>query len=523
MRGDVLNKEAKWGTLLAAWLPAAAVAVLSLVILRNKIPNHDVLFYVYAAERLLDGTALYRDLYDHSPPFIFVFAALPVLFARAFSFSSLITYDFFVAALGFSAVLFFDRAAGPHLGYGRTMSRTFVRAGLTAVVLLLPYRDFGQKDHIVFLLSLPYIAAAIARGGGRNLSAGSLFAAGMLLAFGAAIKPFYAVLWGVTEGFFFFRGKGFRILSAQNGGLLAGVALSAAVSLPSMRDYFSMMDIHRLCYEGMKGTAGSILLKRLNGGLAVGLLAAFVPPGAPSARAKELIWLAAAAFWAGMAFQMKGWSYHYYPYVAAVSFLMVMSLADGLEGFGGTDGKWNAGMVVMAAFAVLFLSAAAAKAQNVYRVASSKYWEKETSPLLKWIEENGGKKKIFFLDTSVTPSIPILYELKSPASSAFPFLTPLRGLYTLDDFHDGHLDYRRIEDMPASERKFFDRVVRDFVSQDADTLIVRRRAFFHNGHSAPFDYLGYFSQDPDFARRLQDYHPAGQVGDFLLYRKTEAV
>ena len=55
--------------------------------------NHDVAWFLYCAERILDGARYYRDWLDVNPPGISWLSVIPVALARALGVSSMLAFD----------------------------------------------------------------------------------------------------------------------------------------------------------------------------------------------------------------------------------------------------------------------------------------------------------------------------------------------------------------------------------------------------------------------------------------------
>lgn len=146
-RGDLLVLP----LMLAAFLAAAAMQLLYV------LPNHDSVWLLVAAERMLDGGTYERDFSELNPPLAILLHA-PAFLVRAVS--GMAPYAAFIALTlvyaGVSLVLLrtvvakgFPAASGMH---------TWLPPIAALVLLLLPRYDFGQREHLMTIFVIPYLA-----------------------------------------------------------------------------------------------------------------------------------------------------------------------------------------------------------------------------------------------------------------------------------------------------------------------------------------------------------------------------
>jgi len=73
------SNQGSRGVLLAILLAMAAAALLPASPLLNRTPNNDYSIFLYVGREMVRGEMLYRDVYDHKPPLIFLINAAGVL------------------------------------------------------------------------------------------------------------------------------------------------------------------------------------------------------------------------------------------------------------------------------------------------------------------------------------------------------------------------------------------------------------------------------------------------------------
>ena len=151
--------------------------------------NHDEAYLLALAGRLLDGGQFGKDIMDMNPPHVWWISAMPVWLARQTGFRLDVAAAVFtvtMAVLSVAAVARLTAAAG----LGRAPRSLFL-VFATLLVLFIPGYDFGQREHWMVLLTLPYIVARGCRLNNSAVSPATGAAIGVAAALGFCIKPYF--------------------------------------------------------------------------------------------------------------------------------------------------------------------------------------------------------------------------------------------------------------------------------------------------------------------------------------------
>ena len=128
----------------------------------------DTGFLLDAAQRVLGGERLYVDVVEINPPLIVWLNMGAVALARTIDVSSIVVYR-----LGVVAVLMVSLAvSGGFLRSALPGDRVLAaRLTLLLAFVLFPLaaQDFGEREHLVLALLLPYVLVVTARREGRPL------------------------------------------------------------------------------------------------------------------------------------------------------------------------------------------------------------------------------------------------------------------------------------------------------------------------------------------------------------------
>ena len=197
----------------------------------------DVALLLYIADRWLDGQRPYVGLLETNPPTIIWISTLPAALARALGLPTLLVAPPVFAGLVLGCAWW---AADILRRRGVLEDRLITFAVLGVVLLGLPAGDFGQREHLLVAAALPYLALrAGSFGAGRPARTGSVEGAlaGALVGICCAMKPSYALAFGLVEGAVVLRGAR-PLYGAVLGAATTGVALVGAAFLLHP-EYFS--------------------------------------------------------------------------------------------------------------------------------------------------------------------------------------------------------------------------------------------------------------------------------------------
>jgi hypothetical protein len=173
-------------------------------------PGADQSSYLFEAQRLLSGMEPYGPhLTEVSPPLIIWFSALPVLLAQSIHGSPVLFLRLLVIAMIFASVAWCVRI----LRRGARMTNP-IPIGLLACAILAiefcigPY-NFGQREHLLLILLLPYILA-VATGAVYRLSPAERCGLGVAAGIAIWFKPQDTLVLVGLELFLALRARGLR-------------------------------------------------------------------------------------------------------------------------------------------------------------------------------------------------------------------------------------------------------------------------------------------------------------------------
>lgn len=494
----------------AAACVAALLGALSIAAVGPAFVNHDAAWYLYVVQRWLHGATLYRDVIDTNPPLIIWLTAIPATAAAA-------------ARAGAPAVfkLFVFLAAGLSLlSVGRIVrrewpDREFVLIG-TAAFACLPFvkSDFGQREHLALLLTLPYVFAAA---GTQTRSASwARWTTGVAGGLGFCIKPHFLLAWIAVE-IAVALSRGVRAIRRTEAIAVVLTTLAYGVAVVVVTpEYLSVADQVRRVYGGLNSPMSVLLrVRELQVWvLALALLAAVRWPRREPLVA--VLFAAATGYLAAAMLQLKGWSYHLYPSRALLVVTLAAEIATILAFVPGVTAMLRGGRRGLAAVFAAVLTVA-----SIRYVAEARHPAAPdlVSPFVKAIARDGaaGPFAVLSMRTIIYPAFPAVNYAHASWSLRHNSLWFLQGFYDDQDLHAGPpFQAHPLDAMPPLERHFFGQIVDDLCASPPALLAVERPAPVAPAGRRALDLEAYYAQSPRAARLLHAYTAAGTIGPFTL-------
>lgn len=483
----------------------------------------DTGFLLDAASRVLDGARLYVDVVEINPPLVVALNAVAVLCARALGVSEILVYRVGVtavllAALGLST-LWLRRLLPGELGLQRALVLM-----LAFVLFALAGPDFGEREHLVLALLLPYLLLVASRGLGHRIPAHQGLWPGVVAGIAFALKPHFLLVWFGVEAWL----RGTRrvpragLLPETLGvaGILVTYVLLIVVLTPEYLDVVRLLagPYSRFLYDPF----WHVLVAGPGAVLAWFALLTFV---ALRGRVRhQTLWvslaLATAACLLAGAAQQKGLGYHLYPASAFATVLLGLVALDTAPAVGGGVRllyRTVAAAVFAASVVVVSLDRVVAAAG---RAAASD--EGEFQRMVRLVRGRAANAGVFVMSYHIRSAYPLINYSGARSASRFPHLWILAAEYLDQLKQDRPLRYHEWQEMSPSER-YMNRAVLEDLERRPKLLVVLRpaRDLPVNGYRR-LDYVAYFSRVPEIGKIFQEYRLIADTGDYLVYQWTRS-
>ncbi len=483
----------------------------------------DTGFLLDAAARVLDGERLYLDVVEINPPLIIGLNMAVVAAARLLGISEILAYR-----LGFSILLLaalvlaawqirrlFPREPALH--------RWFVLL-LAFVLFPLAAQDFGEREHLVLALVVPYLLLVTARSLGRKVPPPQAIALGLLAGLAFALKPHFLLVWIGAEAWLrLVRRVAPRALLPETvsiAGFLVTYGIAILILTPRYLDLVRLLagPYSRFLYDPFL----HVLVTGPGAVLAIFAVLAFAALR-PQARHRELwsaVAIATAACLLAGAAQQKGLRYHFYPSFGLGTVLLGLIAWDVARPLGN---RLRAVYHTLAA-GVLAATVAVVCVQNA-AVALGSGQDSDRAQfeeLVRLVRTRAPGQSVMVMSYHIRSAYPMINYAGARSASRFPQLWILAAEYLDQLGGDAPLRYHADSEMSPSERYLNQAVLGDLKTHQPRLLIVFKpaRDLPVNGLRR-IDYLAYFGRDPRFEEIFREYEFVADLGDYLVYQRIQ--
>jgi hypothetical protein len=502
------------------WAVCALLAVLAGFAVTWSSANSDSAWYLYMAGRVLHGATMYVDVVDTNPPLI-VWLTLPPAWLAGAGLPGIAALNGYLFALALLSIGATAALSARVWGSWPASARGLAVAGVAFVVLPYVGADFGQREHLTVLATLPYMLAAMAWLQRRPPGIAAACVIGAVGGLGFAIKPYYAAGWAGIELVLAIAGRGRsrwrrpELIAAVL--TIAGYGLAILLFAPQ---YLPFARVVHAVYGGFDASWLYLLrLHEIRLWLVCLVALAAVRLPARSRHLCAVVFAVETGFLLAALVQMKGWTYHLYPARAlAVLFLLLFALSV-LDAVPQLVNAVRGGIRVVALGAALVL--AGWSAQYVREARAPRADLVASLDELVTREAPGGRLAQLSTRTIIWPSFPVVVQQRLGWSLSHNSLWFLPGLYQQQPASGGGaVSLRTPDSMPPLERKFFDRIVSDLCAAPPDLLLVESALEPAPAGQGVFDLDAYYGQDERYRVLLGAYQRRDPLGPFEVFKRV---
>jgi hypothetical protein len=204
--------------------------------------NADVSALLLATEKLLQGGNYIEDFFTPNPPMIMYLYMIPVLSAKFWHINITILFPFYIFVLiSISFFICYRLVDKIFLKKDRLQGYVFLSM-LAIVFLVVPTKEFGQRDHLLVIMTLPYLLLTVCRMKAQAVNQGFAMIIGLFAGMVIAFKPQYLMLPALIESYFMFYKKNWLAwVKPETLVLMLVLMLYVALVLLTRQDYVAEM------------------------------------------------------------------------------------------------------------------------------------------------------------------------------------------------------------------------------------------------------------------------------------------
>lgn len=477
--------------------------------------NYDVSWLMHAARRWLQGGTYSRDFFETNPPLILYLYLPPVLLTKLTGFHPALVFRGFLFALAFFSLgicaSLLKKIITPE--EGRLFLAFYLMLAL--VIFILPCFDFGQREHLAIILTLPYFFMLTRRLQKQEINSVFAFALGILAGIGFSIKPHFLLTPLLLEIYYSYSHKGVRAsLRPEVFALLLFVFFYALSIFLFFPDYLYVVLPYslRLYYPAVSQPWLSLLFNSAAVFCLIALLFYLLQrKGKQESSLSTVLALGLLGFLIAYFAQRMTHYYHLIPALSLALLLLVVEFAFFLRSlpsrarhpellrYAQNDSLRERFFAVM--LGLLFVSIPLWIFCTLFM--SSLDYKKETmGRLMTFLNQNAKNEAVVFFVTAGSFAFPTLDYTTSRVSPRFYFLWMAAGLSNLTFEKDS----RMLDEQEERDKNFLINMISDDLYQYKPRYVfVDLSERKYRIRDKNFDYLLYFSENPKFRQEWRHY------------------
>jgi hypothetical protein len=504
------------------WTIWAALGLIALAIVAPSYLNHDDAWYLYMGRVVLDGGTIYRDVVDTNPPLIIYLMLPAVWLAGRLDLNAVVVFKAFVFAMSVGSLLVAARLLPSVPGVTPAARRLMLTALVFALLPMARVIEFGQREHFMAMLTMPYVFAAIARAGGQLLRGRVAWPIGMAAGLGFAIKPHALLAWLAIELALalLWRARVSWRRPEVLGSVASMVAYGVAVVL-FVPQYLPLADRVRQVYGGMNATPGFLFqivdIRFWFVGLASMALVRLPRDARP---APWVLFAAWTGFLLAALIQLKGWNYHLYPSRVACLLFFVTAGAAILQAVPALGAMVRGGLSGFGAAVIVALFAWGGRYIVESRIPADADLARQLIALTR-AEAPAGPIAALGMRAVIYPAFPAVNYSGAQWSLRHNSLWFLPGLYESALREPGpEVRFRHPDEMSPLERGFYDEVVSDLCARPPSLLLIESASPRAPLGRRGLDLGAYYGQDARFRRLFSAYDRVSAIGPFAVFKRV---
>ncbi|WP_374440843.1 hypothetical protein [Stella sp.] len=486
--------------------------------------DHDTGAILYFSDRWWAGERLYVDLIDVNPPLVFILGLVPVLLKQWTGLSEpTALIGCVVAASIASAFLSWRLLAwrASRIGHGQTGMLTATLVPLALLFALLTPGELGQREHLMVVLTAPYVVLAALRLEGHRVAPSIAVAIALAAAAGFALKPFFLIVPAVIEGFVLLVRRRAAFRDPMPWTMAAFWAAYAALTVAAFPEYVRTILPWTLeLYSRLGDSSPLVAFNRGFLPIEIGILvlAVLTLLMVPSRLCQALSLFAIGAAVTTIV-QGKGWSHQWLHADLAFILLGAAVIAAAAERYGPTDilRRRRLGATLVVGILALSYVAANNDAPPWFRVDRMGY-DGRLGRQIALVEAEPNRESFLALSPGIYPFFPMLNYTGARMAMPYMSMWVLQGVYKYCP-EKGPQQFHAPDAMSPAERHVFDTVTEGLVRNRPPLVVVDRVPGMPTCDGKVFDYLAYFMQSSRFASEFLNYELYKTFDRYIVYRR----
>jgi len=490
----------------------ASIILLSILLQFNIFFNQDTSWLMHAGQRLLAGGNYANNFFEVNPPMA-IYLYLPAvwlakLWQNKFYVSSFI-YTFIIGSYSlFSCYLLSHKI---FTAQQKLIQAVFV-ISLSFIFFLMPVDQFSEREHLMLLLTLPYLLLVISRCSDKNISI--LFASiiGLLAGIGFIIKPHFLLAWLLLEIYWACKNRSVSSWMRPEFFAVILVAASYALSIPLFTpDYLTIVapSAVKYYYVSFAFPLAIVIIQPLVAFLfIVSVFYLALRPFSCNKNLTDVLQIYLIAFLCIHLMQRTLWAYHIFPALAVALLLLIILLISLLQ---------QRKEMATVFWALILLTAIPLGITGKETV--TQLWQKQHSirnQFFNLINSQAKNGTIYFFSDLITATYPTVDYTQTHSPSRYPCLWLIDSLEYLQN---NPLNAQQQQQINSDKNKLIANITTDLNSAPPDLIFIQFKSVNWQRLGIQINFFDLLQQDPRLNSLWRNYSYLTKLGGYLVYKK----
>jgi len=467
--------------------------------------NLDNAWLLHVAERVVGAEQLGRQVIESNPPLIVYIMEIPVYIAQTLNISLVHGFDLFMFLLILASLSLIKRHVNDR---GVFLCIVFA-------VSVLPAWAFGEREHIFILLILPYF---VSLWNDKKFPLWFIIISALMAGVGIALKPFFLLIWAVLVLTKMVLDKRFwSFINVQN--IIIGLVVVAYVAYLFFIEKVYINEIFPLLvkyYGGFNGNAKDVYSQSIQLAILsqIAFWIVFIKDRKLLTRAIYLANFANLASVLLIIIQAKTWMNYFYPpnFFGFVSNALITAVL-----FSDLKPLWNKVASFISSFILMvFLTIAISTNLKI----GLRVNEDVTEDIIKVFNQYADGKPVYILTFDLGTIFPAILYTNAKYHGRYGHFWSLPGMYSNGEVKDDELVYHQPGQRLDDETRLIAQVMGDIANNPPEIIVVMDSSYYSRTiGDYKFDFVKYFSIEPEFAEMWENYEKIKTIGNYDIYKR----
>ena len=512
----------------------SAIMIMAIALQTHIIISGDITWLMHVGKNFLAGGHYYTDFIEVNPPMAIYIYLIPVILSQLLSISFITSITIYIFCVAMIAWLVCSYLLNKIFAPADSAIHYFFETMLTFALFVLPAYAFGQREYLLVTLILPYLLLAVLRLQKQTLNKVGALLIGIAAGIGFTIKPFFLFAWLFIELYLALRTKSIKLIFRSETisclALFLIYALSIVLVTPEYIKQTELL-IQPTYYFNFHVPFSLLLINNLViFGVILLIIFGLTRKTLKYQALGDLLAVSIISMLVNFLLQQTLWFYHIFPVLFFSTLLLALTATSYIQAnnpFKFSAINWPFFRESLKFLALCFLVI------YIFFVTFSNikvgfYLTKVlfNNPIYR-IAKSARGQPIYIFTNNIATNYPLIDYADTYSPSAFPCLWLINAAHKLEQQDKTTAKQQQAAQIANFVRaKDIDNIIKYkplfiFVQNKDNFMVLNRNFLFTYSYKVEqlptFDFLGFFLQDPTFARYWQNYHYQGQAGTFAVY------